>query len=327
MPGRTDIAWATDTWNPTTGCSKVSEGCRHCYAETLSLAKGWSTKPWTRPNADDNVKIHTDRFHVPLRWNQPRIVFVNSMSDLFHEVIDPQVIAQVFGIMALARRHVFLVLTKRPERMRDLLNRGEFRADVQKWYDITSGRFRPGTGQASLFSDRPSDIPRHIEWPLPNVWLGTSVEDQRAAVTRVPHLIGTDATCRFLSCEPLLGAVDLEHVPDPGFRTGVYNALTGEWWPAVGDPDEEHRRREIDGAWLDWIIVGGESGTGHRTMDLAWALSLFDQCQTNGTAFFFKQDSGLRPGQAGRAPEPMRTTADYPPILREYQARVEQEGW
>lgn len=112
----TSIAWTNETWNPTTGCSRVSEGCRHCYAERLSLKYGWSQKPWTNQNAAENVKLHPDRLDKPMTWKGPRLIFVNSMSDLFHEQIPDEFIQQVFDVMAVCHWHTFQVLTKRPER-------------------------------------------------------------------------------------------------------------------------------------------------------------------------------------------------------------------
>src|SRR5918911_4833345 len=112
----TAISWTNETWNPATGCSRVSDGCRYCYAEALSLRRGWSTKPWTHNNARENVLLHHDRLRKPYTWKKPRMVFVNSMSDLFHEVIPDEFIAQVFAVMADLPRHTFQVLTKRPER-------------------------------------------------------------------------------------------------------------------------------------------------------------------------------------------------------------------
>src|SRR3989337_202946 len=118
----TKISWAQESWNPTTGCSKVSEGCRHCYAETLSLRFGWSKKPWTAQNAAENVVVHPERLEQPLRWRKPRRVFVNSMSDLFHEQVPQDFIASIFVIMEHCPQHTFQILTKRPERMRELVS-------------------------------------------------------------------------------------------------------------------------------------------------------------------------------------------------------------
>lgn len=228
----TGIEWTDESWNPITGCSKVSPGCAHCYAETLSLRFGYSTKPWTPANAKANVILHPQRLGIPLRWRRPRMVFVNSMSDLFHPLVADEYIDRVFEVMIEAQRHTFQVLTKRPERMRDYMTR---RAD----------RLADGA------------VPT-------NVWLGTSIENNRW-VGRADALRETPAAVRFLSCEPLLGALpDLD--------------LTG----------------------IDWVIVGGESGAHHRPLDLAWVRDLRDRCQDRGVAFFFKQVGGRTPKAGGR---------------------------
>jgi protein gp37 len=215
----TIISWTNQTWNPTTGCSKVSEGCRNCYAERLSLRFGRSKKPWTAPNARENVQLHPERLRKPYSWKQPSMVFVNSMSDLFHELIPDDFVAQVFAVMNECEQHTFQILTKRPERA--------------------------------------------AVWPGPwtrNIWMGTSVEDQRAADQRIPLLTQCGAGTRFLSCEPLLAPVNLA--------------------PWLSE--------------LDWVIVGGESGPGFRPMDHAWARSIRDQCVAAGVAFFFKQSAAFQ---------------------------------
>jgi protein gp37 len=228
------IHWTDATWNPVTGCSRVSPGCEHCYAEALSLRYGWSRLPWTAPHAAENVVLHPERLGLPLRWRQPRRVFVNSMSDLFHERVPEAFIEEVFRVMAAAGWHTFQVLTKRPARMHAV---------------VASDTFASAVGGAH-------------GWPLPNVWLGTSVEDQRRADERVPLLARTPAAVRFLSCEPLLGPLDL-----------------APWLDRLG-----------------WVIVGGESGPRHRPMDPDWARALRDQCAAAGVPFFFKQGAGPRPG-------------------------------
>lgn len=243
MPGRTSIEWATDSWNPVTGCSKVSEGCRHCYAEALALRFGRGTKPWSHPHAAENVTLHPERLPLPLRWRAPRRVFVNSVSDLFHELVPDEFVGRVFGVMSDAQQHTFMVLTKRPRRMAELLNR---------W--AREGQ-RFGSGGCRL--------------PLRNVWLGTSVEDQRAADGRIPHLLATPAAVRFLSCEPLLGPLDL--TPSLWERAGP------EWAGWNPCPD------------IGWVIAGGESGPKARPMHPGWARSLRDQCVEAGVPFFFKQ--------------------------------------
>lgn len=225
----TAISWTNETWNPVTGCSRVSEGCRNCYAERLSLERGWSTLPWTAANAAQNVRLHPERLRKPAGWKTPRRVFVNSMSDLFHPQVPDEFVDAIFAVMCSHPQHTFQVLTKRPER---------------------AAQYRPRTG-----------------WP-PHIWMGTSVEDQRSAAERIPHLIETVAPIRFLSCEPLLGPIDLAPWLD---------------------------RRDLDGGLLvDWVIVGGESGAQPREMSHAWVWPMRDACVRNGVAFFFKQSSARR---------------------------------
>lgn len=176
MGQQSAIEWTEATWNPVTGCSKVSPGCAHCYAEQISLRFGYSKKPWIPENATDNVCLHPERLDQPLQWQRPRVVFVNSMSDLFHELVPEEFILEVFRRMALASRHTFQILTKRPERMRDVVNR---------LYEVDMELGRE---------------------PLANVWLGTSIENSRFA-WRVESLCETPAAVRFISAEPLLGPV------------------------------------------------------------------------------------------------------------------------
>lgn len=170
------IGWAQETWNPVTGCSKVSAGCKNCYAENLSLRKGWSKLPWTGPNAAQNVVLHEDRLTKPIGWKKPKMVFVNSMSDLFHPLIPLEFVDRVFQVMRMCSHHTFMVLTKRPE-------------------------------NAAAYPVK------HGGWPQ-NVWAGTSIED-RKNLPRLADLLEVNAVTRFLSLEPLLedlGRLDLEGI-------------------------------------------------------------------------------------------------------------------
>jgi protein gp37 len=238
---RSAIEWTDATWNPVTGCSKVSPGCAHCYAETLSLRYGWSQLPWTPENAGENVLLHPERLDQPLRWRRPRMVFVNSMSDLFHERIPNDYRREVWSVMDRARQHTFQVLTKRPELMR---------AWVLANADVTDP-------------------------VLPNVWLGTSIENNRW-VHRADDLRDTPAAIRFISAEPLLGPLD-----------------------------------KLDLAGIDWLIVGGESGPKSRPSDPAWVRDLRDRAVGHGVAFFFKQWGGRTPKAGGRLLDG-RTWDQYP---------------
>jgi protein gp37 len=256
----TAIEWTDTVWNPTTGCDRVSPGCDNCYAMTMARRlKGMGSEKYQRdgdPRTSGpgfGVSIHPATLSEPLRWRKPRRVFVNSMSDLFHDDIPQSFLAQVFAVMARTPQHTYQVLTKRHGRMRSLLNTGAFAWQVQQ----TAERADPD------FDDPPG------WWPLPNVWLGVSVEDQKRADLRIPALLDTPAAVRFLSCEPLLGPVSIwEHLSNPSNR----RRLSGRPLPH-----------------LDWVIIGGESGPGARRMELDWAQSLVDQCQAAAIAPFVKQ--------------------------------------
>lgn len=176
MSEKTTIEWTHATWNPVTGCSHVSAGCEHCYAEALSLRFGWSTQPWTKPNANENVVLHPNRLEQPLHWARPRRIFANSMSDLFHDAIPSEYIDRVFEVMLRADWHTYQVLTKRPERMLEYVTSRVARFG-QRWPD---GR-----------------VPAHI-------WLGVSIEEDRWC-SRADLLRQTPGIVRFISAEPLLG--------------------------------------------------------------------------------------------------------------------------
>lgn len=252
--GKTKISWTNETWNPVTGCSKVSPGCANCYAERMDrrirAAHGEEFKLWTPQNAEYNVRLHPERLHEPFHWKKPRMVFVNSMSDLFHEEVPESFIADVFASMShpLARKHTFQILTKRPARMLEIIKR-------TKIFGITLAHE-----------------------PLPNVWLGVSVENQHAADERIALLLQTPAAIRFLSCEPLLEKVTIPEV----FLKKLH--FDGRDW---NYPD--------NAGMIDWVIVGGESGPNFRPMRDEWARSIRNQCHDAGVPFFFKQHSGYRP--------------------------------
>lgn len=255
MSDKTGIEWTDATWNPIRGCSRVSEGCRNCYAESVAARFSGPGLPYeglARRTASGEArwtgvaKMVPKMLDQPMRWQKPRRIFVNSMSDLFHESLDFRDIAAIFGVMALAGHHTFQVLTKRPARMVEWFQWASRVDIITEMSEALSAAL--GDGLASL-AYRAS-----AGWPLPNVWLGVSVENQEAAHTRVALLRATPAAVRFLSCEPLLGplyALDLEGI--------------------------------------GWVIAGGESGPHARPMHPDWVRKLRDDCARAGVPFFFKQ--------------------------------------
>lgn len=217
------IEWTEMTWNPVTGCIKVSQGCKHCYAERM--AKRLNAMGAVRYVDGFRPTLHDDLIDVPRKWKRPRVIFVNSMSDLFQEDVPDAFIRRVFDTMCDCPQHTFQILTKRSERLRQL--------------------------SASL------------PWPS-NVWMGVSVEDSRVK-NRISDLATVPAHVRFLSCEPLIGALDNLNL------------------------DRIH-----------WVIVGGESGPHARPMRQEWVESIHRQCEREGAAFFFKQWGGVRKKSTGR---------------------------
>lgn len=282
MADGTKIEWTDATWNPMVGCTKVSPGCDHCYAIRTAHRMQANPNPkvsgayagtevggeWT-----GRINLLADRLDQPLRWRKPRRIFVNAQSDLFHDQVPDEFIARVWAAMALAPQHTFQVLTKRHGRMRSLLAAPDFHASVS----------RKVRGHVTL---RPLD--GHGDeaqlWPLPNVHLGVSVEDQQRADLRIPALLDTPAAVRWLSCEPLLRSVDL----------GAWTKPHEPWCGTDPNPPWCACGRDADG-YLDWVVVGGESGPGARPMHPDWARSLRDQCVAAGVPFHFKQWGEYRP--------------------------------
>ena len=264
----TKIEWTDAVWNPVTGCSKVSQGCRNCYAERMAKRfAGMNGYP-----ADDPFKVtlHPDKLDLPLRWKKPRRIFVNSMSDLFHKDVPDEFIDRVFATMALCSHHTFQILTKRPERMAAYVN-GMQRETIESY--------------GETFIDIPRLQSAPDAWPLPNVWLGTSIEDQPTANRRIPELLKCQASVLFISAEPLLGPVDLTEVELPS-RYNV-TPTTPAYINALTRMDDDHLYNVHDA--LDWVIVGGESGPGARPMHPDWVRAIRDVCQVSGTPFLFKQ--------------------------------------
>jgi protein gp37 len=258
MGKSTGIAWCDSTWNPIRGCSRVSEGCRNCYAErvagrfsgrdlpyeglaSLKIVGEGSPEEHIEARWTGEVRFIEKRLNDPIRWKTPSRIFVNSMSDLFHPGVAEQWITDIFRVMARAPQHKYIVLTKRPERMRDVLRDPELKAVFQRSY-----------GQ---------------QWPPPNWWFGVSVEDQETADHRIPILLQCPSAIRFISYEPALGPVNFAK--------------------AAGGP-------EVFTA-IDWLIVGGESGPRARPMHPNWAREARDLCSATGVKFFFKQWGSYSP--------------------------------
>ena len=285
MADGTAIEWTDASWNPIRGCTRVSEGCRHCYAETVAARWSGPGQPYEglasfvdRPGRarearwTGDVRLIDAHLRDPLRWQRPRKVFVNSMSDLFHEGVPDLWIDRIFAVMALAPRHSFQILTKRPQRMRDYMT------------SLTLARLIAAT------NDLPADPIAAPDWPLPNVWLGVSIEDQAAADARVPILLQTPAAVRFVSAEPLLGPIDLTalHWTDEDAEIR-YDALTAEAWVENSTSASAYTNQADGNTRLDWVIAGGESGPQARPMHPGWPRELRDQCADAGVAFFFQQ--------------------------------------
>lgn len=289
---KTGIEWTDATWNPTTGCDQVSPGCDHCYA--LTQAKRLKAMGSARYQRDGDpatsgpgfgLTMHPDVLDQPLRWTRPRRIFVNSMSDLFHKDVTDEFIAQVWAVMSMAKQHTFQILTKRHARMRSVVSSPMFKLMVN------AERLRRGV---SVLPDsrRPDGT---YAWPLGNVWVGVSVEDQKWADIRIPALLDTPAVVRFLSAEPLLGPVDLT----------TSSFIGGDWLKGI-----------------HWVIVGGESGVGARPMAADWARTIRDDCQAAGVPFLFKQwgshDEHGEPMHKARAGRELdgRTWDEYPAVSR-----------
>jgi protein gp37 len=276
----TAIQWTDETWNPVVGCTQVSPGCAHCYAKSLhdmrhkaSLGGKAMAVQYAQPF--EVVQLKPERLPHPLSWRRPRRIFVNSVSDLFHEAVPDSYIDEVMAVVALSaalgRGHVFQVLTKRAERMR-----AYFTSEVSagRWADRLghaeenalggdgSNRAHVGNSITGMLG-----AGRNCDWPMTNLWLGVSVENQRFADERIPLLMETPAAVRFLSCEPLLARVKIDF--------------------------EDIATRAWDGRRVDWVIIGGESGKDARRFELRWAESLIEQCRAAGVAVFMKQIGAL----------------------------------
>lgn len=362
MGDKSSIQWTDATWNPTTGCDRVSPGCANCYALTLAprlqkMSIARAVKDGMGPFPDDpymrdgdpktsgpgfGLMLHPSRLDTPIRWKRPRRIFVNSMSDLFHPEVPDEFLDQVFAVMALAPQHIFQVLTKRPERMRAYMN--EYWGDgyTEPRYDRSDRVWDCLVGiatQQGILKGLPADpkpedytawderraelAAKYMKWPLPNVWLGTSVENARWR-TRITELRHTPAAVRFLSCEPLLGPL-------------VCPECKGWGWDAISDPSDPtgmtamqvpcpgsrrygfvqgglHGHHDLDLTGVDWVIVGGESGEGAREMSEEWVRDIVRSCRDQDVWPFVKQMGSVwsqqHLGHDGHAGNPEEWPAD-----------------
>ena len=283
MASDTNIAWTEKSWNPTRGCERVSPGCKKCYAEIMaarhSYPGGWGehlAKWVTRPDGTREARwtgvmqMVPGLLDWPLRRRKPSRIFVNSTSDLFHKDVPADFIGEVFGVMKRCPQHTFQILTKRPERMLMMMS--------------------------NLASHGP-------DYPLRNVHLGVSVEDQDTADERIPLLRQTPAAVRWISAEPLLGAVDVD----------AFLRCRGCGYTARDKSEQmDHHLCRAPTEALDWVVIGGESGSDPRPMDMEHARDLIAQCKAAGVPVFVKQDSGPRPGMQGRFTDEEFALREYP---------------
>lgn len=280
MADKSRIEWTEATWNPIRGCSKVSSGCTHCYAETMASRFSGPGLPYEGLTTDGRwngtARLVPERMDDPMRWKRPRRIFVNSMSDLFHESLAFEDIAAIFGVMAVCPQHTFQVLTKRVERMGEFFSWLKGKGYTPNPFDKARVTERMTVLMAKF--DFVNHDQRFGPWPLPNVWIGASVENQDSADLRVPLLLEIPAAVRWLSCEPLLGPVDLG---------AEYLALRRDGRYPFPMLEDRYRTKLVD--LLDWVVVGGESGAHARPMNPEWALDLRDQSAAAGVPFLFKQ--------------------------------------
>lgn len=289
MGDKTGIQWTDATWNPLRGCSRVSKGCTLCYAEKIAHRFSGPGEPYEGlislgqkgPRWNGNIKLVPDKLADPIHWTKSRMVFVNSMSDLFHSGVSNEYIAAVFGIMAASSKHTFQVLTKRPER-------------AKTWFDwVLSKTPSPAEycAEEALKLTGRKEIKSVINnWPLSNVWLGVSCENQETADRRIPILLACDASVKWVSYEPAIGPVN-------------FSLWTNK---------------------LDWIVVGGESGPGARKFNWIWAKNVI-QCASGTKTKIFVKQLGSNPVLTGLGKTKLNNykgsdPTEWPPSLyiREY---------
>jgi len=292
----TKIEWTEKTWNPLAGCTVKSEGCINCYAINMAYRlqaigndkyNGLTRKSGGRLVWTGKINFDEKALLEPFKRKKPTKYFVNSMSDLFHDNVSDEMIDKVFAVMAMCGQHTFQVLTKRPKRMREyftkkrssktILSSDNSYAEIFEWIgckNIAGGQ----RGQDSLAGI----TALHENRPIPNVWLGVSIEDQKTANERIPILLDTPAAIRWVSAEPLLGPVDLSFLHqgyDDNGNEKYYHALIGQNIDAMLFECEK----------IDWVVVGGESGSFARPMHLSWVHGIKNQCEAANVPFLFKQ--------------------------------------
>ena len=325
MTDNSKIEWTDATWNPVRGCTKVSAGCDNCYAMSVAhrfsgpgLAyEGLTRKLSGRAQWNGKIKLVPELLDKPLRWIKPRMIFVNSMSDLFHPDVPFEFIDKVFAVMSCTTRHTYQILTKRPERMLEYFTEYLTMDDVfdhpeqinaldvwPQWVAYREGK-RGGYDNCGP------------AYPYENVWLGVSVEDQKTANERIPFLLKCPAAVRWISAEPLLDSIQLSkwlpgasecsqlcgwrgdypnderchHCGWQGDSAGEFcpNCGRQDWSGVCPNCDDDTVTGHPDTTFLDWVITGGESGPRSRPAHPDWFRSLRDQCDVTDTPFFFKQ--------------------------------------
>jgi protein gp37 len=279
----TKIPWTNETWNLVTGCTKIAEGCKNCYAETMAK-KFWGKRKFT------DVRFHANKLEIPLRWGKSRKIFVCSMSDLFHEKVSFEFIDKVMAVIALCPQHTFQILTKRPERTLEYIEYlgNEYRSYPNQFYDFVYytkwniKRLQKLENKVEKFDKIYNELKSiaYPSWPLPNLWLGVSVGTQADAVKNIPILLQVSAAVRFVSIEPCLEQIDLHHI----FLKSIEN--TDIMFDALSKKGGISYKVNCG---LDWVIIGSESGPKRRPCKIEWIRDIVNQCRVANVPVFVKQ--------------------------------------